>query len=385
MNSKYPTEYNQVRDKSLQMIAPLEKEDFILQPIEYVSPPKWNLAHTTWFFEEFILTSYMRNYKVFHPQYSFLFNSYYNTVGDRVVRNKRGDLSRPTVDEVLAYRAYVDKNMNEFLNSADLGSEVLSLLRLGLNHEQQHQELFYTDLKYSFGVSPLFPAYNDNVLVEDSEIDNVSYLSMNEGLYEIGYSGEEFCYDNELGKHKVFLPEYEIRKSLVSNGEFMEFLESGGYQSFEFWHDDALAWLKKNEIKQPLYWHKIDNNWYQYTLAGLREVRKENIVSHINYYEAAAFAQWKGLRLPTEFEWEAASGEFDWGKRWEWTESAYQPYPGYHKAKGAVGEYNGKFMVNQKVLRGASVVTPDGHSRKTYRNFFHPHIAYQFNGIRLAK
>lgn len=385
MNLAYPDRYKKVREKSLQMIAPLEKEDFVPQPIEFVSPPKWNLAHTSWFFEEFILTSHMKNYKVFHPQYAFLFNSYYNTVGDRVNRNRRGDLSRPTVDEVLAYRAYVDENMNVLLSSANLNTEVTDLLELGLNHEQQHQELFYADLKYSFGVSSLFPEYADRAFVEDTENTNDNYVFVDEGLYEIGYQGDDFCYDNELGRHKVYLHPFEIRKSLVSNGEFLDFLEDGGYQRFEFWHDDALAWLKKYNIQQPLYWHKVDGSWHQFTLAGLRKIKRDNIVSHINYYEAAAFAQWKGVRLPTEFEWEAAAGQLDWGKRWEWTESAYQPYPGFQKARGAVGEYNGKFMVNQKVLRGASVVTPEGHSRKTYRNFFHPHIAYQFNGIRLAK
>jgi ergothioneine biosynthesis protein EgtB len=343
------------------------------------------LGHTTWFFEEMILSKYKKDYKVFHPRYSYLFNSYYNTIGDRVLRHDRGNLSRPTVDEVLSYRKYVDEHMDAFLNSHTPDKDVSDLIHLGLNHEQQHQELFFTDLKYTFSVNPLYPAYTKVAFCEDKNLEESEFIDIPEGLYDIGFCGDGFFYDNELGRHRVFLEAYEINKALVTNGEFVDFIEDGGYNRFDFWHDDALAWKQDNHISHPMYWQLIDGTWHQYTLAGLRKVQPDHILTHITYYEASAFAQWKGLRLPTEFEWEIAADKLKWGRRWEWTESAYLPYPGYKKAAGAVGEYNGKFMVNQKVLRGASVVTAANHSRKTYRNFFHPQVGYQFNGIRLAR
>jgi ergothioneine biosynthesis protein EgtB len=377
--------YKKVRASSLEMVNPLKTEDYIPQAAVFASPPKWNLAHTTWFFEEIILSKYKADYRVFHPKYSYLFNSYYNTVGERVLRQDRGNLSRPTVDEVLAYRDYVDKHMLEFLSIEELEPHVRDLVVLGINHEQQHQELFFTDLKYTFSVNPLYPAYSAKAFCEEKNSGGSGFLSMNEGIYDIGFAGDGFCYDNELGRHRVFLEAFEVQERLVSNDEFIDFIEDGGYDRFQFWHEDALSWKKENKILHPMYWHKIDGEWYQYTLAGLRKIQPEHILTHVSYYEAFAFAQWKGLRLPTEFEWEAAADKFPWGKRWEWTESAYLPYPGYKKAAGAVGEYNSKFMVNQKVLRGASIVTPEHHSRKTYRNFFQPEVAYQFNSIRLAR
>jgi ergothioneine biosynthesis protein EgtB len=377
--------YNQVRIKSLDMVKPLKTEDFIPQAAMFASPPKWNLGHTSWFFEEIILSKFKKDYNLFHPKYSYLFNSYYNTVGERVLRHNRGNLSRPTVKEVIEYRAHVDQHMNELLRSGQLANEIRDLVILGINHEQQHQELFFTDLKYTFSVNPLYPAYTDKAYCEDENSAGADFIQMAEGIYEIGFTGDGFCYDNELNPHRVFLEPYEISSKLVTNGEFMDFIADSGYERFQFWHDDALAWKEENQISHPMYWQKIDGEWFQYTLAGLRKVQPHHILTHISYYEAAAFAQWQGLRLPTEFEWEAAADKFTWGKRWEWTESAYLPYPGFKKAPGAVGEYNGKFMVNQKVLRGASVVTPENHSRKTYRNFFHPPVAYQFNSIRLAK
>jgi ergothioneine biosynthesis protein EgtB len=378
-------QYKKVRQASLDMVKPLEKEDFIPQAAMFASPPKWNLGHTTWFFEEMILSKFKTDYPLFHPRYSYLFNSYYNTIGERVLRHDRGNLSRPTVDEVLAYRTYVDKHMMEFLSDGTLAKKISDLLLLGLNHEQQHQELFFTDLKYTFSVNPLYPVYSKVAFCEDKNAGGSEFISLSEGLYDIGYCGDGFYYDNELGRHRVFLEAFEISNSLVTNGEFIDFIDDGGYDRFEFWHDDALAWKQENQILHPMYWHKLDGIWYQYTLAGLRKILPEHILTHINYYEASAFAQWKGFRLPTEFEWEVAADKLKWGRRWEWTESAYLPYPGYAKAAGAVGEYNGKFMVNQKVLRGASVVTPANHSRKTYRNFFHPQVGYQFNGLRLAR
>jgi len=366
------------------MVKSLKNEDFIPQAAMFASPPKWNLGHTSWFFEEIILSKYVADYKLFHPKYSYLFNSYYNTVGERVLRHDRGNLSRPTVDEVLEYRKYVDKYMNVLLSDQNLKQEIANFVVLGINHEQQHRELFFTDLKYTFSVNPLYPAYSEIAYCEDKNSGGSEFISLNEGLYEIGFSGNGFCYDNELSRHRVFLEAYEIQKNLVTNGEFIDFINDGGYDRFELWHDDALAWKEDNQISHPMYWQEIDGEWHQYTLAGLKKIQSDHILTHISYYEAFAFAQWKGLRLPTEFEWEAAADKFQWGKRWEWTESAYLPYPGYKKASGAVGEYNGKFMVNQKVLRGASVVTSENHSRKTYRNFFHPQVGYQFNGIRLA-
>ncbi len=377
--------YNKIRQASMDMVKPLEKEDFVPQAAVFASPPKWNLGHTTWFFEEMILSTFKSDYRLFHPQYSYLFNSYYNTVGDRVLRHDRGNLSRPTVDQVFDYRRYVDKQMVEFLSNDIPDKQIRELMHLGINHEQQHQELFFTDLKYTFSVNPMYPAYSKVAFCEDKNLDGSEFINIPEGIYEIGFCGEGFHYDNELGRHRVFLEAFEIRASLVTNGEFMEFMDDGGYERFEFWHDDALAWKQENQITHPMYWQKKDGVWYQYTLAGLRKVESEHILTHISYYEAAAYAQWKGLRLPTEFEWEVAADRLKWGQRWEWTESAYLPYPGYNKAEGAVGEYNGKFMVNQKVLRGASVVTSENHSRKTYRNFFHPQVGYQFNGIRLAR
>ena len=377
--------YEKVRAKSLDMVGPLKIEDYIPQAALFASPPRWNLAHTTWFFEEIILSKYKKNYRPFHPKYSYLFNSYYNTVGERVLRQDRGNLSRPTVDEVFAYRSYVDKHMFEFLINEDVDDSLKSLVILGINHEQQHQELFYTDLKYTFSVNPLYPSYNDISYCEDKNAMGAGFVSIDEGIYEIGFNGNGFCYDNELGCHRVFLEAFEIEDRLITNGEFIEFIEDKGYDRFEFWHDDALAWKQENRITQPMYWQKTDGEWHQYTLAGLRKLNPDHIVTHVSYYEAFAFARWKGMRLPTEFEWEVAADKIQWGQRWEWTESAYLPYPGYKRESGAVGEYNGKFMVNQKVLRGASVVTPENHSRKTYRNFFHPDVAYQFNGIRLAR
>ena len=377
--------YRQVRNFSHQMVAPLKTEDFIPQPGYFASPPKWNLGHTSWFFEAMVLTQFVKRYKPFDPRYNFIFNSYYNSLGERVARQNRGDLSRPTVEEVFTYRDYIDQQMTKLLLSDQLPPAAKDLVVLGLNHEQQHQELFFTDLKYMFSVNPLYPAYTGQAFCEETDENTDRFISVDKGLYQIGYEGDGFCFDNETGRHRVYLEPFEIRKSLCRNGEYLAFIEDDGYRRFEFWHEEALAWLKTEAIKAPMYWHKKEDGWYQYTLAGMRKIAADHILCHINFYEAAAFAQWKNMRLPTEFEWEVAADRLSWGKRWEWTESAYLPYPGYKKARGAAGEYNGKFMVNQNVLRGSSVVTPEKHSRKTYRNFFHASVGYQFSGIRLAR
>ncbi len=374
-----------VRQHTEQLCEPLETEDYIPQPVEDVSPPKWNIAHTTWFFEEMILKKFQKNYQEFDPNYGFLFNSYYNTVGERTLRHKRGDLSRPTVKEVFEYRKFVDAEMLAFFDR-ELSDEVQNLIILGLNHEQQHQELFLTDLKYTLSVNPLFPVYkNDFALVEKGEIESNDFIGIEGGIKEIGFTGEGFHFDNELGRHKVYLEDFEIQKNLITNAEFIEFIEDGGYEDHRLWHSEGWDWVNQNAVKSPLYWNKQDGVWNQFTLSGLRKINPHNPVCHISFYEASAFAGWKNLKLPTEFEWETASGEFDWGLRWEWTSSDYAPYPNFKIAGGAVGEYNGKFMVNQKVLRGASVATPAGHSRHTYRNFFHPHLRWQFTCLRLVK
>ena len=385
-------QYTTIREASESICQPLQKEDYVVQPVVDVSPPKWHLGHTTWFWETFALLQYFPGYQAYNPDYNFVFNSYYETIGARVIRTDRGNLSRPSVDEVYAYRKHVDAAMMELLMSLPVDPALEALVLLGLNHEQQHQELLWSDIKYILGHNPLFPAYSrlesiDGVQAGGTEravATGSSYQSMAEGIYEIGYQGRGFCFDNELSVHKVYLRDYGIAAATVTNGEYMAFIESGGYENFRYWHAEGWDWVKKNAIAAPLYWHLIDDTWYQYTLSGLRPVTLEEPVCHVSYYEAAAYASWKGRRLPTEWEWEAASDRFSWGKRWEWTESAYLPYPGFTKAPGAIGEYNGKFMVSQMVLRGASVATPAHHSRNTYRNFFHPHLRWQFTGIRLA-
>ncbi|MEQ9414818.1 MAG: ergothioneine biosynthesis protein EgtB, partial [Cyclobacteriaceae bacterium] len=344
---------------------------------------KWHMAHTTWFFEEFFLAKFSDGYERFHPRYAFLFNSYYESVGERVLRPNRGNMSRPTVDEIKDYRQYVDEHMKELI--PQLNNESLQLLELGLNHEQQHQELMLTDIKYVFGHNPLFPVYDEQFEETPNRKAESGFVSIDEGVYEVGFEGDGFHFDNERERHKVYLNRFEISKSLVTNAEYKEFIEVGAYQNPKYWHSDAWAWINENKITQPLHWHQIDNKWYRYALSGLRVLDGDEPVTHISFYEAYAFAEWSGMRLPTEFEWEVASDQFTWGQRWEHTNSAYLPYPGFLKPEGAIGEYNGKFMVNQMVLRGSSVATPAGHGRKTYRNFFHPHLQWQFSGIRLCK
>ena len=400
--------YLRVRKHTEQLCEPLETEDYIPQPIVDVSPPKWNIAHTTWFFEEMILKKFATGYRVFDPDFAFLFNSYYNSVGDRTARDHRGDLSRPTVKRVFEYRKYVDEAMSQLLSVPPAvaggalpvtdkqtppatagGTDVFDLVILGLNHEQQHQELFVTDLKYTFSVNPLFPAYREGYAPEELAEPPASaggqFIEVEKGIHEIGYNGDGFCFDNELARHKAYLDDFSISNRLVTNAEFLEFINDSGYRDHRLWHSEGWDWVNRESVTSPLYWHDRDGEWHHFTLGGLRKVPMDAPVCHVSLYEASAFAEWKGMRLPTEFEWEAANQEFDWGLRWEWTNSAYLPYPGFRKPEGAVGEYNGKFMMNQMVLRGASVATPEGHSRPTYRNFFHPHLRWQFTGIRLVR
>ena len=378
-------QYNDVRAYTEQICKPLQTEDYVVQVAEFASPAKWQLAHSSWFFETFVLLPHLPEYKLFNIDFPYLFNSYYNNAGDRVLRAKRGNLTRPSTNEVYAYREYVDTAMGHLLQQK-LDVDLFQLVTLGLHHEQQHQELLLSDIKYMFGQNPLFPAYDVETSLLDQESNRESgHVKISEGVYTIGYQGDGFCFDNELGVHKVYLHDFEIQKGLVTNGEYIEFIEAGGYKDFNLWLDEGWSWLKQNQVSKPLYWHQLDGQWMHYTLKGFQKIKENDILKHISFYEAMAFAEWKGMRLPTEFEWEIASSQLNWGQRWEWTNSAYLPYPGFKKAPGAIGEYNGKFMINQMVLRGASISTSPKHSRPTYRNFFHPNAQWQFTGIRLAK
>ncbi|MBD1393902.1 ergothioneine biosynthesis protein EgtB [Mucilaginibacter glaciei] len=378
--------YQKVRRRTEEICSHLHTEDYVVQPVVDVSPPKWHIGHMTWFFETFILKPYFMGYQEYDPNFNYVFNSYYETVGTRVIRTDRGNLSRPTVIEVYSYRKYVDDAMYNFLAQGELSDEVKELMILGFNHEEQHQELLLTDIKYILGNNPLFPAYSQDYVIPKVEIvEDAAFIPINENVYEVGFKGDGFCFDNELNRHKVYLNAFEISPNLVTNAEYLEFINSGGYHDFRHWHAAGWDWVNNNKIEAPMYWHHVDGEWFNYTYHGLQPLTLHGPATHISYYEAYAYASWKGLRLPTEFEWEVAATQFQWGQRWEWTESAYLPYPGFAKAPGAIGEYNGKFMVGQKVLRGASEVTSPNHSRVTYRNFFQPELRWQFTGIRLAK
>jgi len=403
--------YQGIRRTSLQCCAPLTVEDHSLQAMPDASPAKWHLAHTTWFFETFLLADYLTGYRAFHPAFRNLFNSYYNAVGERPSRALRHTLTRPTLDEVYAYRSHVDNAMVRLL-SRDLPPEVVDLVTLGLNHEQQHQELILTDVKYGLAMNPLRPAYRET----RREAANLSqaaaslrWHSFPEGVYPVGFEGDGFAFDNERPRHSVFLAPYRLASRLVTNGEYLQFMSEHAYETATLWLSDGWDCARANQWGAPLYWEKRDGQWWHYTLDGMRPVDPEEPVCHVSFYEADAFARWAGARLATEFEWEIASrftalkGNFldgevlhpqtapdddrvgqMFGDVWEWTSSSYLPYPGFRTVVGAVGEYNGKFMCNQMVLRGGSCATPQSHIRHTYRNFFPPHVRWQFMGIRLA-
>ncbi len=376
--------FAKTREDSEAICKPLKTEDYVVQPVVDVSPPKWHLGHTTWFFEEFILKKFKIDYEIFDEDFAFVFNSYYESMGKRVVRTDRGNLSRPGVAEVYAYRTHVNKAMQDLLQE-EVSKELADLIEIGIHHEKQHQELLLTDVKFILGNNPMLPVYSRDFPENPIQELEQQWISIQEGIYWIGHDSDSFCYDNELGRHKVFIHDYQISNKLVTNGEYLEFMNGNGYKNHEYWHAEAWDWINRDSIQAPLYWHLIDGEWHIYSMQGLKKINSDAPLTHISYYEAFAFAQYKGMRLPTEFEWEAAQSKFIWGSRWEWTESAYLPYPNYTKSKGALGEYNGKFMVNQKVLRGASVATPKNHTRYSYRNFFHPNLRWQFNGIRLVK
>ncbi len=374
--------YQEVRERTIRICLPLQIEDYVVQPVVDVSPPKWHLGHTAWFFETFMLLPFLKGYRVFDPDYNYVFNSYYETVGARVIRTDRGNLTRPTVQDVYHYRQHVDEGMATLLQQ-DLSPEQEEIFWLGINHEQQHQELLITDIKYILGHNPLFPAVQ--IGLPETGAADPDFVMVPEGLYEVGFHGEGFCFDNELDRHKVYLGAYSIQRSAITNRDYLDFINDNGYGDFRHWHQEGWEWVRKDNVRAPMHWHRVNDQWYQYTFGGLTALDPDEPLCHVNFYEASAFAQWRGMRLPTEFEWEVAAPSLQWGDRWEWTNSAYLPYPGYKRQAGALGEYNGKFMVSQMVLRGASVATSPGHSRMTYRNFFHPGLQWQFTGIRLAK
>ena len=378
--------YQSVRNHTKSLCKPLEIEDYTPQSADFASPPKWHLAHTTWFFEEMILKQFFKDYKVFNDEFSFLFNSYYNTVGKRIPRHERGLITRPSVTTVYQYRDYVDEHIEKLLNAIPIDEGVSKLVILGINHEQQHQELLITDIKYTLSRNPTNPKlYEKSYCNNLEESQPLKFIDIAEGIYNIGHNKNEFCYDNELGHHRVFLESYAIASRLTTNREFIEFIDAGGYEMTKYWLDDGWHFIDTNNIKHPLYWEKNNGIWYVYTVAGRERLNLNAPVTHISFYEANAYAHFKNKRLATEFEWEVANDKFNWGKTWEWTNSAYLPYPNYKQDEGAVGEYNGKFMINIMVLRGSSIATSPNHSRPTYRNFFSPETRWQFSGIRLAK
>jgi len=410
--------YKRVREKSVELCQPLVTEDYVIQSIEDVSPPKWHLGHITWFFEQVILEKFVKDYEPFNRDYYFVFNSYYESFGQRVVRSQRGTVSRPTVEEVYDYRRHIDTEMQKLFESVDEKdvSELWTLVELGLNHEQQHQELLITDFKHNFAANPLKPVYNKfKPLITENQILKAEFFDMEGGLHEIGAGKDKFCYDNEQPRHKVYVNDFKLMNRLITCGEFLDFVNDGGYKKAQLWLSDGWDIINTQHWQHPFYWVQMDGEWHIWTLSGLRPLNPHEPVCHLSYYEADAYANWAGGRLPTEAEWEMAAQKFVkdesagnfmdskifhpipakpdkeskllqmMGDVWEWTGSAYLPYPGYSRYAGPLGEYNGKFMINQMVLRGGSCATPRGHIRMTYRNFFQCDKRWQFTGMRLAK
>jgi ergothioneine biosynthesis protein EgtB len=420
MDKDLTQRFRQIRAFTGQLVSPLSAEDCMLQTMADASPTRWHLAHTTWFFETFILQE-IRGYKPFHEQYGYLFNSYYNSVGLQFPRASRGWISRPGLTEIREYRQYVDQAMNSLLASGELSDEQCRVVELGLNHEQQHQELILTDIKHGLSVNPTHPAYTHAAFAPHTKKIR-DWLSLAEGLIQVGHQGSAFAFDNESPRHQVFLHDFELTRQPVTCGEFLEFMQDDGYGHPGPWL--SLGWqaVQQQGWFAPLYWQQIDGQWFQFTLAGLHPVQPDWPVTHVSYFEADAYARWAGCRLPTEFEWEhvaertllheyggaeqwadglldqgfaihptggnadaTAPAEQLFGGVWEWTSSSYAAYPGYVPSAGALGEYNGKFMCNQYVLRGGSVATSSSHFRPTYRNFFPADARWQFSGFRLAR
>ncbi len=381
--------YRRVRAETEARAVPLSPEDQQIQPMADASPTKWHRAHTTWFFETFLLGQHVPGYRIFDERFAFLFNSYYVAAGPRHARPKRGLITRPSAQDVAAYRAHVDRAMDALFDNADEATmrTIASIVEIGLNHEQQHQELLITDILYAFAQNPTFPVY-DPAWVWPQAKGGAGYAELPTGIHSIGHDTDRFCFDNELPPHRVLLQPVRIARALVTNAEWLSFMQDGGYQKPELWLSDGWMQVQTEDWRAPGYWIEQDGAWRAMTLAGLKDIDPAAPVCHVSYYEADAFARWSGKHLPTEMEWEVAAraGLIDdaFGIVWQWTRSAYAPYPGYRAAPGALGEYNGKFMVNQMVLRGSSLATPDGHSRVTYRNFFYPPARWQFSGVRLA-
>jgi ergothioneine biosynthesis protein EgtB len=400
--------YSRIRRVSLEICEPLQTEDFVVQSMPDASPIKWHLAHTSWFFEQFLLKSLLPGYRAFHPDFEYLFNSYYQSVGRMHDRPQRGLLTRPTVQEVLQYREHVDDHMQKLFRARSEDERLLSIAATGVNHEQQHQELMLTDVKHLFSRNPLLPAYKAGGGGSSDAAAPMHFIPFDGGVHEIGASGKHFCFDNELPRHRTLLEPYALADRLVTNGEYLEFIRDGGYKRPEFWLSDGWTAVVREGWTRPIYWSEALDS--EFTLHGLQPLTSATPVSHISYYEADAFARWAGGRLPSEAEWELAAeslpvignllntGELHptaagvqpgmkqmFGDVWEWTASPYSAYPGYQPPSGALGEYNGKFMCNQLVLRGGSCATPADHIRASYRNFFYADARWQFMGVRLAR
>ena len=408
-------QYQKVRQFSEYLCKPLATEDYVIQSMPDVSPTKWHLAHVSWFFETFLLKPAVPGYRSLHPQYAYLFNSYYNTLGERHCRPRRGLISRPTVAETFTYRRYVDEHILALLEKSDERqlASIIPMFILGLHHEQQHQELLLTDIKHVFSCNPLSPLSRDGEVPHMASVPPVEWIDFDEGLHWIGHEGAGFAFDNEAPRHREFVPTFQLASRLVTNAEYLEFIADGGYGNPQLWLSEGWSTVRAEEWQAPLYWEKRDDQWWMMTLNGWREVHKAEPVCHLSYFEADAFARWAGDRLPTEAEWEIAAqtvpvagnfvesglyhpapsgtssarGELAqmYGDVWEWTQSSYAPYPGFQASAGAVGEYNGKFMCNQYVLRGGSCATSLAHIRSTYRNFFPANARWQFMGMRLAR
>jgi ergothioneine biosynthesis protein EgtB len=409
----FAARFRQVRAATESLCRSLATDDYALQSMPDASPAKWHIAHTSWFFEEFVVQPAIAGYRFFDPAFRYLFNSYYESVGPRHARPERGLLSRPTIEQVWAYRSHVDEEMEELLETNSLSPEQMQVIILGLHHEQQHQELLLTDIKHLFSRNPLRPAFASSApIARQATPVPLAFVEFAGGVTEIGHTGTGFCFDNELGQHRVFLEPYRLANRLTTNGEYLQFIRAGGYEKPDYWLSDGWATVQREQWRHPLYW--ADSLDHEFTLLGERELDLNAPVAHLSYFEADAFARWAGARLPTEFEWENSArgvglqGNFvedgAWhpqpagtvrqtqtsplqqlfGDVWEWTASAYAPYPRFQPLNGALGEYNGKFMVSQLVLRGGSCATPRSHIRATYRNFFYPSARWQFSGVRLA-
>jgi ergothioneine biosynthesis protein EgtB len=400
--------FRETRALTQALCVPLTAEDCVVQSAPETSPAKWHLAHTTWFFETFVLQPYAGGYQPFHAQFGYLFNSYYEAVGSFHPRSARGLLTRPSLEEVAAYRRHVDERVTDLLAALPHAhrQDIEQRVVLGIHHEQQHQELLLTDIKHLFAMNPLRPAYRGALGAGGAAAAAPLWLSFPAGLYEVGHAANGFAFDNESPRHRRYLESFRIASRPVTNAEFLDFVLDGAYDSPSLWLSDGWQTVNNRGWRAPLYWENHGGAWWQMTLAGMRAIDPAEPVCHVSYYEADAFARWSGKRLPLEYEWEvaaslyAAEGNFldsgrlhpapvrestqFFGDVWEWTQSPYAPYPGYRPSAGALGEYNGKFMVNQMVLRGGSCVTPAGHVRPTYRNFFYPHDRWQFKGFRLA-